>query len=326
MARREVIDATTLAWVRDCTGASDVYAPAFLQRLWAGYGAIHRVHLDGAPYGSAIVKVVTPPLDASHPRGWGTDRSDARKRRSYEVECAWYRTYASRCAGCRVPRCYAAEAFEGGWRILLEDLDAAGFAGRRGRFVDADVEVCLDWLAAFHATFVGVAPEGLWPVGTYWHLATRPDELLVTEDPRLAAAAEAIDARLSSARFTTFVHGDAKLANFCFGEAGVAAVDFQYVGGGCGMKDVAYFLGGAARTDSLEKNADAWLDRYFATLRRHLDPAVDADALEAEWRTLYPFAWADFNRFLSGWAPGHEKLEPYGARLTEQVLQELRVR
>ena len=40
------------------------------------------------------------------------------------------------------------------------------------------------------------------------------------------------------------MHGDAKLANFLFtsDHSQVAGVDFQYVGGGCGMKDVAYLL------------------------------------------------------------------------------------
>ena len=32
-------------------------------------------------------------------------------------------------------------------------------------------------LAELHARFLGEAPEGLWSEGSYWHLATRLDEL-----------------------------------------------------------------------------------------------------------------------------------------------------
>jgi len=44
------------------------------------------------------------------------------------------------------------------------------------------------------------------------------------------------------------VHGDAKLANFCFSRDGkkVAAVDFQYVDGGCGMKDLSRIIVGSS--------------------------------------------------------------------------------
>jgi thiamine kinase-like enzyme len=60
----------------------------------------------------------------------------------------------------------------------------------------------------------------------------------------LKEAAPVIDEKLNTCAYKTFVHGDAKLANFCFAPDGqVAGVDFQYVGGGCGMKDVAYFIG-----------------------------------------------------------------------------------
>lgn len=108
-------------------------------------------------------------------------------------------------------------------------------------------------------------------------------------------AAPALDRALRECSFQTLVHGDAKPANFCFSARGraVAAVDFQYVGGGCGMKDVVYLLHG-------EPDA-RHLDGYFAALRGALAPGIDGDALERQWRALLPTAHADFERFLAGW-------------------------
>jgi hypothetical protein len=322
-------DADWLGWVRSLLGAETATRGERIQSLWSGYGEILRVHLTGGDVPSVVVKRVAPPTAANHPRGWNTGRSHERKLRSYSVEGHWYERWAAECAGrARVPRCFGTRASEGRSSFVLEDLDAAGYAGRRREATDADILACLGWLADFHARFLGVAPEGLWPTGTYWHLATRPDELAAVEDSRLRDAAPLIDARLEACRFRSFVHGDAKLANFCFGAAGdgVAAVDFQYVGGGCGMKDVAYFLGSCLTEAECEARAGSFLDAYFAMLRDALPLAesrVDPAALEAEWRALYPFAWADFQRFLAGWSPGHWKLHGYGDRLTREVLASL---
>ena len=226
-----------------------------------------------------------------------------------------------------MPEAIAIERNDAGWVFVLEDLDAAGFGERASSLTDGRLDACLRWLAAFHARFLGVAPEGLWPVGTYWHLATRPDELAAMDDPELRDAATVLDARLNECAFQTFVHGDAKVANFCFGttpsgEDVVAAVDFQYVGGGCGIKDVAYFFSSCLSDEACEARADELLDRYFGFLRTALDSDsdVDVDALEAEWRALYPAAWADFHRFLAGWAPGHWKIHDYTRRMTTLAL------
>lgn len=313
--------------IRRLTGARDATPGERIQSLWSGYGEILRVRLEGAPMPSVVVKHVRPPTATNHPRGWNTSISHERKLRSYEVERTWYRSWSDRCtAACRVPRCIDCSAERGEWLFLLEDLDAAGFDGRRSDPSDAEIDRCLSWLAAFHATFLGERPEGLWPTGTYWHLATRPDELAAIEEPGLRRAAPLIDARLEACRFRSFVHGDAKIANFCFAPDGaVAAVDFQYVGGGCGMKDVAYFLSSCLYAEECEARATPYLDRYFERLRgalAHRDD-VDRDALEAEWRTLYPLAWADFYRFLAGWSPGHWKIHPYSRRLTDEVLRDL---
>ena len=192
---------------------------------------------------------------------------------------------------------------------------------------DTELEACLSWLAHFHATFLHERPTGLWEIGTYWHLDTRPDELAELDDPELRAAAPAIDARLNASTFQTFVHGDAKLANFCFSVEGrVAAVDFQYVGGGCGMKDVAYFISSCLHEDECERREASLLDYYFGQLRGALErrgKEIDFAALEDEWRSLYPVAWTDFFRFLQGWSPGHWKIHSYSERLARAVLETL---
>jgi len=137
----------------------------------------------------------------------------------------------------------------------------------------------------------------------------------------LKDAAALIDRRLSGATHRSLVHGDAKAANFCFGRKGaVAAVDFQYVGGGCGMKDVAYLLSCLPSRDC-DRHAESHLDHYFQRLRSVLaETDVDGDAVEAEWRALYPFAWADFERFLAGWAPSHAMQNPHSRAMTQRAL------
>lgn len=178
------------------------------------------------------------------------------------------------------------------------------------------------WLAKFHASYLGKVPNGLWESGTYWHLGTRPQELAVLEDQRLREAAAVIDKKLNTCEYKTFVHGDAKLANFCFAKNGqVAGVDFQYVGGGCGMKDVAYFIGSCLNEMECERLEAQILDTYFEHLQNEMKEKNEA--LEREWRSLYRLAWADFHRFLKGWSPGHWKINSYSERVTAEVINSL---
>jgi hypothetical protein len=292
-----------LAWIASVTGASAARRADRIQSLWSGYGELFRVALQGGPYATAVVKWAQPPELAAD------EASDARKRRSYEVETAFYRELSARCDDrCRVARFLGARSDGERWILVLEDLDAAGFGERRRRLDAAPLDACLAWLASFHARFLGERPESLWPTGTYWHLATRTGELAAIEDPAFREVAPVLDRALSRGVHRSLVHGDAKEANFCFRRGGraVAAVDFQYVGGGCGIRDVAYLLHGRSDTPP-DGSAPPHLDTYFHHLRRALGErdGVDADAVEEEWRALYPVARADFLRFLAGWAPSH---------------------
>lgn len=310
------------------TGAESAVHLEIIQRLWSGYGEIVRYGLTGSDRCSVIVKQVKLSVQGRHPCGWNTDISHRRKMRSYQVETAWYGNWSKRCGtGCRVPACLMYESFDDEVLIVLEDLDAAGFPYRRLRASADEMRACLTWLANFHATFLGEQPTGLWPTGTYWHLETRPDEWQALKDSALKNAASAIDQKLRESPYQTFVHGDAKLANFCFSaDSGVAAVDFQYVGGGCGIKDVAYFIDSCLNEDECQRQQSQLLDFYFQALKHALKSQqkdVDADAVEHDWRALYLVAWTDFHRFLKGWSPGHRGANSYSERLAREVITQL---
>ncbi len=212
--------------------------------------------------------------------------------------------------------------------IVLEDLNELGFSKRVTSLSIEGVKKCLTWLANFHNVYLFKEPAGLWESGTYWHIDTRPDELKVLDDKKLKKHAYKIEEILNNTKYKTFVHGDAKLANFCFSEdeKSVAMVDFQYVGGGCGIKDVVYFIGSCLYEDDCDKYEKELLDHYFSELRTLLanrEDQVHIGELIGEWRGLYSYAWADFHRFLKGWSPGHWKLNSYSERLCREVIDEI---
>ena len=300
-----------------------------IQQLWSGYGRIVRFQLDQTEEKSVIVKHVLPPNETNHPRGWNTNFSHLRKLTSYEVEISWYKKYAQYCSdSCRIPKCYHTQNQNEEMILILEDLDASGYAKRIHEAEWKHMQACIKWLANFHATFLHQKPDELWEIGTYWHLNTRPDELKVMGDKNLKKAAKSIDQKLNESPYLTFVHGDAKLANFCFAEDGtkVAAVDFQYVGGGCGMKDLAYFVGSCLYEEDCERLETTILDEYFRELKSAVSKQnleIDWKDLEENWRSLYPVAWADFHRFLKGWSPDHWKINSYSEKITRKVIQNL---
>lgn len=315
--------------IKQATGASDLGKSENIQNLWSGYGKIIRYQLKDSDYKSVVVKHIRYQAESSNPRGWNTDISHQRKLKSYQIETNWYENYAAQCdEHCRIAQCLGIAHQDDEVLIILEDLDAAGYPKRMDRVSWPEVEVCLEWLANFHATFLGTEPKGLWETGTYWHLETRPEELEVLKDEQLKQVADQIDEKLKNTQFKTLVHGDAKLANFCFAPDAkqVAAVDFQYVGGGCGMKDVAYFIGSCLSEEDCEVLESQILNTYFIALQQALknqDKNIDFPALEKDWRALYHVAWTDFHRFLKGWSPGHWKINSYSERVTRQVIDQI---
>ncbi|MDG5816762.1 phosphotransferase [Chitinispirillales bacterium ANBcel5] len=311
--------------VKKLTGAQKILTCRNIQTLWSGYGQILRLQLKNATTDQVIVKHIRYP-DA---KAISSPTSHNRKMRSYQIELRWYQQFASNCNQyCRIPCCLGTHAEQSEIVVVLEDLTDSGFSKQHRSANQQIAQTGLRWLAHFHAAFMAEKPRGLWKTGTYWHLATRKEELNRLGDQSLKKAALAIDTKLRQSPFQTIVHGDAKLANFCFSKNGksVAAIDFQYVGGGCGMKDVAYFLDSCFPEATCERLVKPMLDYYFSVLRKALllrNKAIDLNALEENWRVLYPVAWTDFYRFLKGWTDGYWDPTSYSERLAKEVIKKL---
>jgi hypothetical protein len=320
--------ALVLSRVKMVLDAPHAYKIQTVQSLWSGYGEIARYSLgDNRP--PCIVKHINFDVIASHPRGWNTQVSHKRKLSSYYNELAFYSKLASQTdSQCRVPKLFDSGLSDASMWMLMEDLDAAGFGVRHELADIALAKACIKWLANFHACYLEKDITAAWPVGTYWHLKTRQDEFQRMSDSALKKAAHKIDKILNEASYQTLLHGDAKIANFCFSTNGesVAAVDFQYTGKGCGIKDLVYLLGSCLNSHLLEENASALIDYYFARFDQalqNMNCAADFDAIEKQWRLLIPFAWADFERFLRGWSPKHHKLNNYSQAQTELALRSI---
>ena len=315
-------------FVRQQLRIDQVEVEAVLQELWSGYGQLLRLKVGGAEEQSVILKLINWKQVTNHPRGWASDFSHQRKLNSYKVEAHWYRDWqAGGDNNCYLPNCIEVKETDDQMLILMEDLRERGYTRVKQSVYWKEVLLVVRWLAYFHAKHIKQQPTGLWEEGTYWHLNTRPQELAALEDQPLKDAAKTIDSLLNSARFQTIVHGDAKLANFCFSRNDtVAAVDFQYVGGGCGMKDLAYFIGSCLSEEECEDNEEEILNYYFSELDAALiyyQQKVDFEEVQNCWRPLYRVAWADFHRFLKGWSPGHWKINTYSEKVVRDVISRI---
>jgi len=307
---------------------SRVVQTELIQSVWSGYGQLLRLHFEAPDCQSVVVKAVSPPDVQNHPRGWQSDIAHERKLKSYRVEACWYEQFAPSISPyAPMPHALLVQADENDQLLVLEDLNAQ-YPRQLNPQNRLSCRAGVEWLAQLHASQLGNVGNGLWETGCYWHLATRPEEWEVMEEGPLKTHAAAIDQALADCEASTLVHGDAKAANFCLSADGraVAAVDFQYVGRGCGMRDLTYFLGSCLSDKDLFEQAGELLDHYFQHFRVSLRADVEEtriDRIEQRWRELYAFAWADFHRFLLGWSPSHVKLNQYSETQSDIALTTL---
>lgn len=258
---------TLLLQQKELSHLGNIEIVELIQKLWSDYGELLRVKFSTK---SIIVKYVKLPHSSKHPYGWNTDISHQRKLKSYKVELSWYENFSKTIdERCPFPQVIKTIKKENEFFIVMEDLNNSGYEVTLLNPNKEHIDSALSWLANFHARYMGTQSEFIWESGTYWHLQTRPDELEALKDKELKANATLIDEVLTNTTYKTIVHGDAKVANFCFTPDGTkaAAVDFQYVGHGCGMKDLAYFMSSAVEPERCEQMQEYILELFYKTKR-----------------------------------------------------------
>ena len=279
-------------------------------RLWAGMGYIYDVTVKRDFH--IIVKHIVPPPKQS--RSFG----DNRKAVSYEVEANFYRHVAQVLIAenkLSIPVPYHVENdYDNSITICMSRLEGSpGYLSG-----DDQIHAVLKWMATLHAATWDkvdnfVEEKGLQPIGSYWHLATRPSEHdsmpRIGWEGRLKRAARAIDERLKRDRMQCVIHGDLKDANMIFSNnISVGIYDFQYCGRAPPTVDLAYFF-----CVAVGDTADAHLKFYHKQL---LDLLGTSCPTLINLKESLSIAFCDLERFMSGW--GH-----WGSDISHHVIEVL---
>ena len=275
----------TAAWLQESLGTGPI-AGFDIEQIGTGQmSRNHRIGLDygdGAEGGPASVVLKTASADE-------TSRSTGVGLGIYEREIRFYRELAPRLGG-PLAECHVAEFdAEGGWfTLLLEDATPAAQGDQVAGCGVEEARLAVGELARLQAPVFGDPQLGATP----WLNQANPlNQAVMTT--LLAAFLERYGDRVSPEhqevcrRFVAsldgwnsdrrpplgLVHGDYRLDNMLFGEAGAprrfVVVDWQTVSWGAAMTDVSYFLGGSLAVEDRRAAEEALVREYFAQLQEH---------------------------------------------------------
>lgn len=154
--------------------------------------------------------------------------------------------------------------------------------------------------------------------GCYWHLDTRQQEFssISRSWADLKAVASRVDSVLQGQRadgsatncHQTVVHGDFKIENLLWDADGrCCAYDFQYVGKGLGVRDLAYMFCSGVDIDVLEEDRgeQQLLQHYHNALTKQLSKNGKAEAAQRyscdTMVAQFELCLVDYVRFMAGW-------------------------
>lgn len=293
----------SLGWVERCLGAT----PGKLEAIvWDSVGtgqvaASYRGRLQWADPGQSMPSSVVVKCPSQDP----TSRATSLEFGLYEKELLWYEELRVR-SNIHCPEYFGSwfDADTGNFQLLLQDCSPACQGDQLQGASLAQVVAGVKELAHLHAPFIGdesLAAHRLFAkdqamrairialYAEFWpqfkaRYENRLDAEILAMGDVVAEHYVALEQRQSP--LVTLVHGDFRLDNLLFGSSGERpfVLDWQTLGMGCPMKDVAYFIGTSiADRGERRVNEMALVECYFATLEQ-AGAIFDRDALLREYR------------------------------------------
>ncbi len=290
------IEEVSAAWLAQVTGLDVRSVRA--EQIGKGIGvssALYRLHLQGSGCPTSVV-VKLPALDEAAV-------FTSTVLRMYIREVRFFAELAGECP-VRVPAGYHGDVDEESSRfvVVMEDLGALRTVDQVAGMDLADAERAVDELAAWHARWWGRADalaeagatvslgDPIYPAvlpmvfAEGWEKVTGAIELpasIVEVGERFAGAIERLLAELSQAP-TTMLHGDYRADNMLFdGDGHVVLLDFQLIGTGRGVYDLAYFVTQSLSAETAAAAERPLFERWCAGLEAAgVRPADLADGWE----------------------------------------------
>jgi hypothetical protein len=279
------IDDVELEWLAAQLGI-DADGELRVQPVGSGQVAnCHRLTMTASDGTHVHVIAKSPSLDE-------VSRSTAAMQHLYLRETSFYRELADSIT-TRTPECFFVERNEDDdFLILLEDMSPARDVDQ---FDGLDLEMAkrgLEQLAGLHGPTTGRADvhDAAWLGGVAQNLKPLYDAVLpALFQGFLERYVDDIDQATTDfvaylgehlGAFTNYevyapcvTHGDFRTDNLLFdakgGEVPLCVVDWQTIGVGSQMLDVAYFLTTSLTTDERERHEDELLDYYLEQLSTH---------------------------------------------------------
>ena len=298
------IDDITAGWVSEVTGFEVESLTA--EQIGMGIGvssALYRLSLHGPNCPQTIVAKL-PALDEAAV-------FTSTMLRMYHREVAFFHELAEQVP-VRVPVAFHGDVADdmSDFVVLMEDLGSLRLVDQLVGMSLADAETAVDRLAAWHAAWWGrgdgLAERGItvsladpvYPAvlpmvfAEGWEKVTSELDVqpqILDIGPKFGEAIPRLLADLASGT-NTMIHGDYRADNILFDPHGaVALLDFQLIGSGSGMYDLAYFVTQSLDVDVARQNERALFDRWIDGIRKAGISDVDVDLSWHHYRTAALF-------------------------------------